>query len=826
MSLFRMVAAAIVLALALTWLLVCSMQLSGTEMASVNQALGGLATAEVRLQSDLLSIRGGLQHDYDPLVADVARLHVCLDRLRDVANGAADAPIARIADAIAAEEGLAETFKSANALAQNSFAYFALLSERLARTEGTGVLAARTGALTAAVMQLSRQPTPDVIARTNQQLASLGGDPTSAETAADVASLVLHGRLLVEVLPTLDSVARRLPTLLTLKQRAVVRAIFEQRQQARQHLAERYRFALFGVALLFLASLVELGRRLRNGALALRERADIEHGLAEISNTFIGCPPEEIRPRIQESLSKLGIGAQSIRTYVFLVGAEPDLMIWTRPGVETPPGWPHALLDVVPILAAESGHVLSTADFATTPPPAVMALLARHGVSRWSCVKLFDQDDFFGILAFERDPAVGAWHSDMASPLQLTGTTMSNALHRERLAHHRLSLEEKVQRAKRLETVGLFASGIAHNFNNLLGVMLGHAEIVAEQPDAPRVVREQAQHIAETGERAGALVQKILDYGRRNDGDRRPVAMGALAADTVALLAPSLAVRIDCDIRLPGGDVCVTADPTQMQQVLVNLINNAAQASESGTPVVVSVEVAVLGKRRTLSHGTLGAGAYVRTCVVDRGVGIPADVQAKLFQPFFTTRPAGTGLGLATAAEVVRDLGGAFHLDSVPGQGTSFAIWLPFHRADGAQDGRMPAGRGEVIMMTASETLRVAQAEDSLAGLGYEPVGLTSADCAVAALRAGPERFDLILIGDDLVDMPAADLAVALRAIDSRVPLVFLQTRVDGVGPDARDALSFDATLTFPLIPAELAAVTTRLVRRRRPERSGAVPQP
>ena len=97
---------------------------------------------------------------------------------------------------------------------------------------------------------------------------------------------------------------------------------------------------------------------------------------------------------------------------------------------------------------------------------------------------------------------------------------------------------------------------------------------------------------------------------------------------------------------------------------------------------------------------------------------------------------------------------------------------------------------------------------------------------AVAALRAGPERFDLILIGDDLVDMPAADLAVALRAIDSRVPLVFLQTRVDGDGPDARDALSFDATLTFPLIPAELAAVTTRLVRRRRAGRGGAVPHP
>ncbi|MGI3904146.1 MAG: DAHL domain-containing protein [Janthinobacterium lividum] len=831
MSLLRMVAAAVVLALALTLLLVCSLQLSDTEMASVNQALGGIATAEVRLQSDLLSLRGGLLHDYDPMVADVARLYVCLDRLRSVSDGAADAPIARIADAIAAEDSLGEAFKSANALAQNSFAYFALLSERLARTEGQGDFAARTGALTAAVMQLSQQPTPDVIARTNQQLARVGNGPATADAAADLASLVLHGRLLVEVLPTLDSVAWRLPTLLTLKQRAAIRAIFQQRQKVREHLAEQYRLALFGVAILFLASLVELGRRLTNALLALRERADTEHRLTEISNILIGCQPEDIRHRIRESLQTMGVGTQSVRSYLLVFGDEPDLLIWRRPSVEASPDWPGALLEVVPILSAESGHIFSTATFASTPPPAVMALLRRHGIPHWSCVKVFDQEVFIGILAFERAPEVSAWRSDMASPLRLTGIMISNALHRESEARHRLALEEKVQRAKRLEMVGLFASGIAHNFNNLLGVMLGHAEIVAYWPDAPALVRRHAQHIAETGERAGTLVQRILSYGRRGDRKLRPVALGALAADTVALLAPSLAVRIAFDTRLPGGDVCVTADPTQIQQVLVNLINNAAQASESGTPVVVSIEVADLGKRQTLSHGTLEAGSYVRISVVDQGVGIPADVQAKLFQPFFTTRPAGTGLGLATAAEVIRDLGGAFHLDSLPGQGTSLAFWLPLHGVEGAQD-RELAGRGEVIMVAAEKTSRVERAEDALASMGYEPVGLTSAASAIAALRADPERFDLILIGDDLFDMPADDLSVALRAIDSRVPLVFLQTRVDRDGQDARGGLSFDDTLAWPLVQTDLATVMTRL-RRSAPERSGvttelggAVPQP
>ena len=818
MSLRRMVVAAVALALALTWLLIRSLQPSDAEFLSVKQALVGISVAEMSLQSDLLRARGGLLTDYDPMVADVARLRACITRLQAVSQGAAADAIARIAEAIDAQEKLAETFKSSNALAQNSFAYFTLLSDRLARTAGASDLAARTGALTAAVMQLSRQPTPDAIAETDQRLTNISSGSVTADLEPDVASLVLHGRLLVDLLPTLDSVARRFPALLTFKQRGIVRAAFEERQKAREHLASEYRIALYAVAILFLGILVELGRRLRNGALALRERANVEHLLAEISNTFIECQPEDIRCKIRESLALFGVSTQSLRTYLFILGEEPDLLLWTRSDVVTPAAWPGALNDVVSSLAGESDRVLSTASFGGTLPPPVLALLEQYGVTRWSCVKLFDRDAFIGFLAFERAPDVPAWSSDMAPPLELAGITMSNALHRERLAQHRMALEEKVQRARRLETVGLFASGVAHNFNNLLGVMLGHAEIVADGPNPPALVRQHAQQITEAGERAGALVQSILNYGRRNDGPRRFVAVGALVADTVSLLASSLPVKVDTDIRVPDGDVYVTADPTQMQQVLVNLIRNAAQASEGGTPVMVSVDAQALGRRRKLSHGILEAGSYVRICVVDWGVGIPADVQRKLFQPFFTTRPAGTGLGLATAAEVVRDLGGAFQLDSAPRQGTTFAFWLPLARVHGPHQSTSPTGRGEVIMVAAWQTSRVKQAEDTLAALGYEPVGMTSAEAALTALRADPERFDLILIGDDLVDMSPASLALSLRAIDPRVPLVFLQTKAASDGPGLRATLSFDDVLTCPLIPADLATAMTRLVRRRAPE--------
>ncbi|MGI3903144.1 MAG: DAHL domain-containing protein [Janthinobacterium lividum] len=817
MSLVRMVAAASVLASGLTWLLVYSLQLPGTELAAVTQSLAGISFAETSLESDILAVRGGLLQNYDPINADVARLHACVAQLREVSNGAAAEIIAGIADSIDAEERLAETFKSANALAQNSFAYVTLLSDRLVRTEDAGDVAARTGALTASVLQMTRQPTPDAIAETKRRLADIGLGSTLPQLEPDVASLVLHGNLLVEMLPTLDGSARRFPALLTRDRREAVRAVFEHRQEARERRAERYRLAVYGVAILILGSLVELGRRLRIKALALQERANVEHQLTKISNTFIGCRFEDIRPKILETLSLLGCQSKSVRIYMFILSDEPDLLTWTKRDIASPAGWPGALADVIPSLAAECGHVFSTAKFGGRLPPAVVALLKRYDVPRWSCVKLFDQDEFIGVLAFERAPDAPAWHSDMTSPLNLTGIILSNALHRERVGRRRAALEAKVQLAKRLETVGLFASGIAHNFNNLLGVMLGHAEMIGDRTTLPASVRQDAHSITATGERARALVQSILDYGRRDKGVRRPIAMGPLTSETVALLAPSLPVRIDCDIRVRS-DAGVTADPTQMQQVLVNLIRNAAQASVNGEPVQVSVEALNVGKRRRLSHGTVEPGHFLRICVTDRGIGIPADVQPQLFRPFFTTRPAGTGLGLATAAEVVRGLGGAFDLQSIVGQGTSFAFWLPLDRVAGSNLEEPSMGRGEVIMVVARQPSLRRQAEDTIAAFGYEPVGMPDAGASLAAFRADPTRFDLVLIGHDLADMTGPSLASLLRRIDERVPLVSIGAQSDNGLLDRREPMVFDEMLACPLVPAILASVMARLVRRPAPE--------
>ena len=155
------------------------------------------------------------------------------------------------------------------------------------------------------------------------------------------------------------------------------------------------------------------------------------------------------------------------------------------------------------------------------------------------------------------------------------------------------------------------------------------------------------------------------------------------------------------------------------------------------------------GRFLSMSHGELPPGRYVCLAVIDSGRGFDESVARRLFEPFFTTRLAGTGLGLATVHEIVRDHDGAMNVQSKPGQGSRFEAWLLATAAGGTAAGRvgvLPLGRGETVLVVESERERLLRDEEMLAALGYEPVGFERAADAVAACRSAPDRFDIILI--------------------------------------------------------------------------------
>jgi CheY-like chemotaxis protein len=211
----------------------------------------------------------------------------------------------------------------------------------------------------------------------------------------------------------------------------------------------------------------------------------------------------------------------------------------------------------------------------------------------------------------------------------------------------------------------------------------------------------------------------------------------------------------------------------------------------------------------------LPAGRYVRLIVTDTGRGFDQTVARRLFEPFFTTRPEGTGLGLATVQEIVRDHEGEMDVQSIPGRGSRFEAWLPAAPlgVDRAAPAR-PIGRGQAIMVVESERERLLQDEEMLAALGFEPVGFEHAADALGAFRADPDRFDAVIVAQAAPGSGGLALARAMHQAEPSRPILLAAPPSAEVGFDALADAGITEILRRPLVAAELAAVLARSLRR------------
>ncbi|MBV8281795.1 MAG: hypothetical protein JO347_06995 [Candidatus Eremiobacteraeota bacterium] len=218
---------------------------------------------------------------------------------------------------------------------------------------------------------------------------------------------------------------------------------------------------------------------------------------------------------------------------------------------------------------------------------------------------------------------------------------------------------------------------------------------------------------------------------------------------------------------------------------------------------------------RALSHGELAPGRYVRLIVTDNGPGLTDEVANRLFEPFFTTRPAGTGLGLATVRKTVRDHEGAINVASTRGRGSRFEVWLPaadrVKRPAATVEESVPPrlGKGETVLVVHDERDRLLGDEETVAALGYEPVGFERSNDAIAAVYAEPARFDTILISQASVQA-ALDLARALHALAPRKPILLATRSPVDVGLDALMRAGVADLVRRPLNSTELAIALSR----------------
>jgi CheY-like chemotaxis protein len=251
----------------------------------------------------------------------------------------------------------------------------------------------------------------------------------------------------------------------------------------------------------------------------------------------------------------------------------------------------------------------------------------------------------------------------------------------------------------------------------------------------------------------------------------------------------------------------------------MNLCTNALQAMPRGGVLTVVLDHVALPERRVLSHGTLTPGSYVRLYVGDTGSGIPTAVVERMFDPFFTTKRVGdgTGLGLALVHGIVADFGGAIDVATQAGAGTGFTVWLPAAgetprpRAESA--GELPQGNGETVMIVDDERALVALAEETLAGLGYEPAGFDSSVAALAAFRAEPMRFDLVLTDETMPGLSGVEFASEIRRVRPDLSIVLMSGHGSAQLAERAHAAGVNEVLRKPLVARDIAEALGRALR-------------
>ena len=340
--------------------------------------------------------------------------------------------------------------------------------------------------------------------------------------------------------------------------------------------------------------------------------------------------------------------------------------------------------------------------------------------------------------------------------------------------------EAQERQADKMDAVGRLAGGIAHDFNNLLTGILTYSELILQELRPSDPLRADIEQIRQAGHRAAGLTRQLLAFSRRQVLQPRVVSLNALVTELEPMLSRLLGTDVALDLLLDPETGNVMVDPSQIEQVLVNLITNARDAMPGGGRVSITTANAQL-------HRDEGAqdAPYVAIAVKDTGSGMDAVTQAQIFEPFFTTKQgsSGTGLGLSTVFGIIEQTGGHIVVESQPGQGSEFTIYLPRYSgsepAVSTPEREVPRGGSETLLLVEDEATVRASVRRLLEWHGYRVIEAGNGAEALRIYEDNPEVIDLVLTDLVMPEMGGHELVEQLRVRNPALPVVFMSGYTD-----------------------------------------------
>ena len=381
-----------------------------------------------------------------------------------------------------------------------------------------------------------------------------------------------------------------------------------------------------------------------------------------------------------------------------------------------------------------------------------------------------------------REVSVNAAHVHIhdAPFLHIVARDVTN---QNRAEHERAQLEQRLQQSQKLEALGTLAGGIAHDFNNLLGPIVAYAEMLESVTAAESEAEEMRQDIVTAAERAADLVRRILHFSRRSEGQPKVLYVAEVVTEVARLLERTLPPGLV--LRFEALDVTarVECDPTELQQVVMNIATNALHAMEDA-PGVLTIEVTrlVLDPPRGLQSEseTPLVGEFVKVSVTDTGHGMSPEIQQRVFEPYFSTKTStrGTGLGLATVFGLVQQMRGTIRIESAVGEGSRFDVYIPASEkaveadaAGTAASHRTALGIRSAIVVD-DEPANIRMMERLLATAEIEMTGFTDPRTAVEFICSTTKEVDVIITDLTMPGMNGIELIEQVRHTAPHLPII------------------------------------------------------
>jgi len=372
-------------------------------------------------------------------------------------------------------------------------------------------------------------------------------------------------------------------------------------------------------------------------------------------------------------------------------------------------------------------------------------------------------------------------------------------------------LEERLRQSQKIESIGTLAGGIAHEFNNILGIIIGNTELALEDVPERGLAAGNLQEVRTASLRGKDVVNRILSFARIAPAERKPVRVSDAARESLKLLRAAIPATIDIRQHLVCEEETILADLTEIHQVLMNLCTNAAHAVEDTSGVVeITLEPVCLDRSAVRRYDGLNPGRHVRLTVADTGRGIAPGVIDRIFDPYFTTKDIGQGLGmgLAIVHGIVKKNDGAIRIESEPGQGTTVEVLFPQIEARAVTEvqkaGVLPTGTERVLVVDDEPSL-LEMTTLMLKRLAYTVVSTTSSIEALKLFQTESDRFDLVITDMAMPEMAGDMLARKLLSLRPDIPIILCTGHSDRIDAERAAEIGIAGYYMKPLEMKTLA---------------------